>query len=89
MICFPPHMTHILQPLDVSIYHPLKQAYTAILKEYKIDTVADNVTKVVFPCLMKKLWERSFKANYLVAGFRATGLYPLDQTAVQCKLAAR
>ena len=27
LVCFPPHMTHILQPLDVSVYHPLKQAW--------------------------------------------------------------
>ena len=50
--------------------------------------MADNVTKCVFPSLISKLWERSFKSSHLLAGFRSTGLYPLDQTVVQGKLAA-
>lgn len=33
LVCFPPHMTHILQPLDVSVYHPLKQSWATVLKE--------------------------------------------------------
>ena len=88
LVCFPPHMTHILQPLDVSVYHPLKQAWAAVVKKYKLESMADNVTKCVFPSLISKLWERSFKSSHLLAGFRSTGLYPLDQTVVQGKLAA-
>ena len=39
LICFPPHMTHILQPLDVSVYHPLKQSWAAVLKRYKLESI--------------------------------------------------
>ena len=59
LLCFPPHLTHILQPLDVSVYHPLKQSWATVLKEFKLDSMADNVTKVVFPSLIGKLWDRS------------------------------
>ena len=33
LMCLPPNPTHILQPLNVTAFHPLKQAYFKILKE--------------------------------------------------------
>ena len=77
----------ILQPLDVSVYHPLKQAWGAVLKEFKLASMADNVTKSVFPSLIYKLWEQSFKRHHVIAGFHATGLHPLDRAVVVGKLA--
>lgn len=85
LVCFPPHLTHILQPLDVSVYHPVKQSWAKVLKDYKLESMAEAVTKVVFPSLIKKLWD-SFKTNHIVSGFRATGLHPLDPAPVLCKL---
>ena len=54
LMCLPPNLTHILQPLDVSVFHPLKQAYFKILKEYKLETLAENVTKAVFSFAVEK-----------------------------------
>ena len=88
LVCFPPHMTHILQPLDVSVYHPLKQSWAGVLKQYKLESMAENVNKPVFSSLIRKLWECSFKPSHLIAGFRATGLYPVDKAVVQGKLSA-
>ena len=31
LYCFPPHTTHILQPLDVGVYGPVKQAWNKVL----------------------------------------------------------
>ena len=42
---------------------------------------------MVFPSLIGKLWDRSFKSSRIVSGFRATGLHPLDSAPVLCKLA--
>ena len=82
LMCLPPNLTHILQPLDISVFHPLKQAYFKILKEYKLETLAENVTKAVFPSLLRKLWEVSFKPNHLTSGFKTTGLHPLNRQAI-------
>ena len=49
LYCFPPHTTHILQPLDVGVYGPVKQAWKKVLKDHKLKTVAANVTKEDFP----------------------------------------
>ena len=49
LYCLPPHCTHVLQPLDVGVYGPIKQEWKRILKEHKMTTMASNVTKEVFP----------------------------------------
>ena len=88
LVCFPPHMTHILQPLDVSVYHPVKQSWAIVLKEYKLETMAENVTKAVFPSLIRKLWGRCLLPHHFKSGFRTTGLYPLNRRAIpESKLA--
>ena len=77
LFCLPSHTTHALQPLDVGVYGPLKSRWGKILKEYKMETCAAVVDKTEFSGLLKKLWEESFEAKHLKAGFRKAGLCPL------------
>ena len=35
--CLPPNTMHITQPLDVGVFAPLKKAWKAVLKQYKLD----------------------------------------------------
>ena len=78
LLCLPSHTTHALQPLDVGVYGPLKSRWGKILKEYKMETCAAVVDKTEFPSLLEKLWEESFEAKHLKAGFRKAGLCPLS-----------
>ena len=71
-----------MQPLDVSVFHPLKQAYAQILKEYKMHTLAANISKAVFPTIPRKLWVISFKPSHLSSRFKTTGIHPLDRKAI-------
>ena len=36
ILCLPPNTTHLLQPLDVGVFAPLKSAWRGILKRYQI-----------------------------------------------------
>ena len=80
LMCLP--LTHIMQPLDVSVFRPLKRAYSNILKEYKTDTLAANNSKAIFPTILSKLWDVSFKPSHLCSGFKATGIHPLNWEAI-------
>ena len=82
LICFPPHCTHILQPLDVSVFGPLKSAWRKVLKEHQIASCAATVTKEDFPALLAKLWEVSFLSKHLISGFEKCGLCPLSRAAI-------
>jgi len=49
LFCLPLHVTHIIQPLDVGVYGPVKQMWKMILKEHKLETLGETVTKEEFP----------------------------------------
>jgi hypothetical protein len=53
-VCLPPNSTHILQPLDVGIFGPMKQAWRAQLKSYSAkDPTAKLLNKSEFPGMLK------------------------------------
>ena len=68
LFCLPPNTTHILQPLDISVFGPMKQQWRTILKQHKIATRASNIMKERFPALIKQLWERAITPQHLRAG---------------------
>ena len=78
IFCLPPNTTHILQPLDVGVFGPVKQCWRTILKRYKLKTRAANISKQSFPELIAELYELSFTAEHLKGGFRAAGLVPFN-----------
>lgn len=82
-VCIPANSTHITQPLDVTFFRPMKEAWRKILLDYK-ETAwgcrSSSLEKQYFPSLLKKLMEAiepNQKTN-LIAGFKKCGIYPLD-----------
>lgn len=82
LMLLPSNTTHVLQPLDVGVYGPLKQAWKKILADYKLATRASNIGKEEFPSLLYQLWDRSFKPQHLQGGFKETGLFPFKYSAI-------
>ena len=85
-ICLPPNSTHLTQPLDVAYYGPLKRQWREILTAYKrAHPKNQTVTKNYFPALLKQLCDQIDNSN-LVAGFKKTGITPLDRSQVLQRL---
>lgn len=76
MLCLPPNNTHILQLLDVGVFWPVKSSWRKIVKNYKLKMRAANITKDVFPQLVKKLLDCTFTPSKLKAGFKSAGVVP-------------
>ena len=81
----PPNSTHILQPMDVGVFGPLKKQWRKILDKWRRESRRrGNIPKEQFPGLLQGLWcaiTPKIRAN-LHSAFRATGLHPFDPEAV-------
>lgn len=78
MICFPPHCSHRLQPLDVSFMKPLSLHYDEETRKW----LRTNPGKVVTLFEISKLFAQAFlsSANMKTAlnGFEKTGIWPVN-----------
>jgi hypothetical protein len=80
---YPPHSTHTLQPLDVSLFGPLAQAYSLELEQFLHDCQGfSRLTKRDFFRMFWKSWEKTFTVKNVQSGFRSTGLHPWDPERV-------
>lgn len=85
----PPNSTHLLQPLDVAVYGPMKKTWRKVLTKWKSGPGRQYTAleKTWFPALLLQLLEEmDNRAEKAVAGFKATGIYPLDSDHIVRKL---
>jgi hypothetical protein len=84
-LCMPPHSSHLLQPLDVGCFSPLKRAYSREI-ESLIRHQINHITKLEFLPAFKAAFDRSFTTANICSAFRGAGLVPLQPDAVLSKL---
>jgi hypothetical protein len=84
-LCMPPHASHILQPLDVGCFAPLKQAYKKEIRGLA-DSHINHVDKKAFLATFLEVYDRAISKSNILSSFRATGLVPLDPEVVLSKL---
>jgi hypothetical protein len=81
----PPHSSHLLQPLNVGCFSPLKRAYSREI-EALIRYYINYITKLEFLPAFKAAFERSFTSANICSAFRGAGLIPLQPDVVLLKL---
>ncbi|EOA85563.1 uncharacterized protein SETTUDRAFT_112556, partial [Exserohilum turcica Et28A] len=67
-LCMPPHSSHLLQPLDVGCFSPLKRAYSREV-ESLIRNHINHITKLEFLPAFKVAFDRSFTAANICSAF--------------------
>jgi hypothetical protein len=87
-LCMPPHSSHLLQPLDVACFSPLKRAYGNEIEQL-VRCHINHITKLEFLPAFRAAFARSFNESNIKAGFRATGLVPHDPEVVITQLDVR
>jgi hypothetical protein len=84
-LCMPAHTSHILQPLDVSCFGPLKKAYGSQI-ESKMRLGINHITKEEFLPAFLAAHQQAMTVDNITSGFKATGLVPFDPEQVLAKL---
>ena len=87
-LCMPPHSSHLLQPLDVGCFSPLKRAYSTEI-EALIRYQVNHITKEDFLPAFKAAYDKAITKENIFGSFRGAGLVPHDESAVLSKLDIR
>jgi hypothetical protein len=85
VLCMPPHLSHLLQPLDVGCFSPLKRAYgdeINSLSQYS----TKKIKKEAFLPAFKAAFKKAMTKENICAGFRGARLVPHNPEAVILKL---
>jgi len=81
----PPHSLYLLQPLDISCFRLLKQAYSRQVKDL-IRIYINHITKLEFLYAFRQAFFASITEKNIQGGFTGAGLIPFDLERVLSKL---
>ncbi|KID93241.1 transposase, partial [Metarhizium majus ARSEF 297] len=84
----PPHLTHILQPLDVVVFQPLKHYHAKALEMMVRDGVT-SITKLEFLGCIQAVRKQAFKTSTIISAFQKTGIWPYNPQPIIEKLTRR
>ena len=82
IFCLPPYSSHETQPLDKGPFGPLKIAWNDVCHKFLADNPGKVVMRFTFSKLFRESWARAITLLNVQAGFRCTGIYPLDRNVV-------
>ncbi|KAK3872422.1 hypothetical protein Pcinc_022496 [Petrolisthes cinctipes] len=90
-VLLPPNSTHLTQPLDVSVFGPLKNHWRSVLTDFKATSLGRRTAclpKSEFPKQLSKLMEKLQKnvTKNIQSGFRKCGIHPLNAEEVLSRL---
>ena len=75
--CLPAHASHLLQPLDLSLFGPLKKGWVkACAAFHHLTSVVVNQRN--FSKIFNVAWHSSNTPDVIMGGFRRSGIYPFD-----------
>lgn len=85
-----PNATHIIQPLDVSVFGPMKQKWKQITRQWRIDHDGVEISKIDIPNALQNFIKDPKMSTNIISGFRTTGICPFNDDAIDyTKLIAR
>jgi hypothetical protein len=87
-VSMPPHSSHLLQPLDVALYSPLKRAYGDQINLF-IRASINHITKSEFFLAFMAAHNKTFTEDNIQSAFKGAGISPWDPDSVISRLDVR
>ena len=80
-LCMPPHSSHILQPLDIGCFSPLKKAYGRQIEDMMRAHITHITKDDFFPAFYNAFSAAMTESN-VQGGFKGAGLIPFNPEGV-------
>ncbi len=74
----PAHTSHVLQPLDLAVFSPLKAYYRAEIAVIGHQSDSTPIGKVAFLKAYQKARKRGLTLKNITSGWKASGLWPIN-----------
>ena len=78
LFALPPNTTHITQPLDRACFAPLKVEWREECHRFQTLNPGKVINRLEFSGIFSRAWYKAMKMENIIAGFRVTGIYPLN-----------
>ena len=91
IFCLPPHTTHECQPLDCSLFGPLKHHWREECHKFYQSNPGRIISKLNFCSVFRNAWLNAVTPANICGGFKKAGVFPFNRDAVlvSCSGAAR
>ena len=70
LFCLPPHTTQDSQPLDCTVFGPLKRHWSDVCHQYQQRNPGTVISKLNFSRLFSQAWLMALSPANIIAGFR-------------------
>ena len=82
LVAFFPNATHILQPLDVAVFGPMKAKWKSFCRQWRIDHEGQELNNENVPEALNSFIIDPSMASNIKSGFKNTGIFPFDANNV-------
>lgn len=82
LFCLPSNTTHELQPMDKAVFAAFESYWDDEVLLYWTNKPNHTINKTSFGLIFSKVWPKAASPNNIMAGFRATGIYPYDPNII-------
>nr|XP_029709500.1 uncharacterized protein LOC109411362 [Aedes albopictus] len=77
----PPHTSHLLQPMDLAVFKPLKQDYDDAVIKWQRRNYGTKMSKNAFSNMISRIWT-DCNPQLIKSGFKKGGIYPFDNDVI-------
>ena len=82
LFCLPSQATHVLQPMDKSVFGPLEHYWEEQVLQFYSHSTDRTLTKQRFGKIFTEAWDKAATPANIKAGFRATRIYPFSPSII-------
>ena len=82
LFCLPPHTTQDSQPLDCTVFGPLKHHWSDVCHEFFQQKPGMVISKLNFTRIFAEAWLRALTPSNIIAGFKKCGIHPFNREAI-------